>query len=113
VVRGELMPKLSHGRLVTLAEFGHTASFWGSQPAARGRLLDTFFDSGQVDASLYVSQPPVFQVKNGLSAAAHLMLALAVGVVAVLAATIWFAIRRLRRRRRGPAPGSKAAAGGG
>jgi pimeloyl-ACP methyl ester carboxylesterase len=88
VVRGELMPKLAHGRLLALAEFGHTGSFWGSQPAARERLLGTFFDTGQADASLYVRQPPVFQVPNGLSAVAHLMLALAVGVVAIFAAAI-------------------------
>ena len=98
-VRSELMPKLSHGSLVSLAEFGHTASFWGSQPAARDRLLATFFDKGQVDASLYVRQPPVFQVGNGLSALAHRILLIAVFTAGVLIGAVWFVVRRLGRRR--------------
>jgi pimeloyl-ACP methyl ester carboxylesterase len=99
-VRSELMPKLSHGSLVSLAEFGHTASFWGSQPAARDRLLATFFDKGQVDASLYVRQPPVFQVANGLSALAHRILLIAVFTAGVLIGAVWFVVRRRGRRRR-------------
>jgi pimeloyl-ACP methyl ester carboxylesterase len=102
-VRSELMPKLSHGHLVSLAEFGHTVSFWRSQPAARDRLLDAFFDRGQADSSLYVRQPPVFQVANGLSGLVHRMLMIAVLGAGVLVAAVWFAVRGLRRRKRATA----------
>ena len=99
-VRSELMAPLSHGRLVSLEEFGHTASFWGSQPAARERLLQTFFDEGRVDSSLYVRQPPVFQVSNGFGVWARRLLIVAAAAVAIAAAAVWLAIVRFRRRRR-------------
>ena len=99
-VRSELMPKLAKGRLVSLEEFGHTASFWGSQPAARQRLLETFLDTGQADSSLYVRQPPVFQVGNGLSAVAHRILIVAAVAASAVIAAVWLAIFRPRRRGR-------------
>ena len=103
-VRNQLMPKLSHGRLVSLAEFGHTASFWRSQPSARDRLLGAFFDTGQVDAGLYVRQPPVFQLSNGLSVLAKRILVITVAVAGAMIATVRFAILRLRLRRRATPP---------
>ena len=36
-----------------LPGFGHSTSFWTDQPEAGTRLINTFFDSGQVDDSLY------------------------------------------------------------
>ena len=109
-VRGELMPELSHGHLVSLAEFGHTASFWGSQPAARDRLLATFFDDGHVDASLYVRQPPVFQVETGLGRLAHEIAALAGLGLVVIGAAIWLVIRAVRGRKIRPPAASLPAA---
>jgi pimeloyl-ACP methyl ester carboxylesterase len=98
--RDELLPSLSHGHLVPLAEFGHTASFWGSQPKARDRLLNTFLDSGRVDTSLYVRQAPVFQIDNGLGRVMHEILVVAVVFFVVLAGMIWLVIAVLRSRRR-------------
>ncbi len=49
----ELLPHLPNGHQVVLAELGHTTDFWSQQPEASTRLVNTFFDSGQVDDSLY------------------------------------------------------------
>ena len=36
-----------------LRNLGHTDDFWAYEPAASTRLVNTFFDSGRVDTSLY------------------------------------------------------------
>jgi pimeloyl-ACP methyl ester carboxylesterase len=102
-VARDLMPKLSHGRLVTLAELGHVQSFWGSQPVARDHLLTTFFDRGDVNSSLYVRQAPVFRVENGLPHVAHMLRAAAALASLIVAAAIGLVVRALGRRRRAAA----------
>jgi pimeloyl-ACP methyl ester carboxylesterase len=49
----ELLPYLPNGHQVVLAGLGHTTSFWAEQPEAGSHLINTFFDSGRVDDSLY------------------------------------------------------------
>ncbi len=49
----ELLPYLPNGHEVVLPELGHTGSFFAEQPEAGSRLINTFFDSGRVDDSLY------------------------------------------------------------
>jgi RND superfamily putative drug exporter len=49
----ELLPHLRNGRKVVLAELGHTDTFWSYEPKASTRLLNTYFDTGRVDTSLY------------------------------------------------------------
>jgi pimeloyl-ACP methyl ester carboxylesterase len=49
----EVLPHLPNGHQVVLAELGHTDDFWSYQPEASSRLVNTFFDSGTVDDSLY------------------------------------------------------------
>jgi pimeloyl-ACP methyl ester carboxylesterase len=49
----ELLPHLPNGHQVVLPNFGHTTDFWTYQPKASARLVNTFFDSGKVDDSLY------------------------------------------------------------
>ncbi len=49
----ELLPHLPNGHQVVLAELGHTTDFWTQQPNASTRLINTYFDSGEVDDSLY------------------------------------------------------------
>jgi len=49
----ELLPHLPNGHQVVLPGFGHSTSVWTDQPEAGSRLINTFFDSGQVDDSLY------------------------------------------------------------
>jgi TAP-like protein len=53
VATDELLPSLSNGQQVVLAELGHTDDFWTYKPQASTRLITTFFASGRVDDSLY------------------------------------------------------------
>jgi pimeloyl-ACP methyl ester carboxylesterase len=52
----ELLPHLPNGEQVVLEGFGHSLDFWTYQPEAADRLVNTFFDSGRVDDSLYGPQ---------------------------------------------------------
>ncbi len=56
VATKELLPYLPNGHQVILAGFGHTTSFWTEQTKASNNLINTFFDTGKVDASLYKPQ---------------------------------------------------------
>ncbi len=52
----ELLPYLPNGHQVILAGFGHTTSFWTEQTKASTHLINTYFDTGKVDDSLYKPQ---------------------------------------------------------
>ena len=56
VATKELLPYLPNGHQVVLPGFGHSTSVWTQQPEAGSRLINTFFDSGKVDRSLYKPQ---------------------------------------------------------
>ncbi|HEY6835643.1 MAG TPA: alpha/beta fold hydrolase [Gaiellaceae bacterium] len=49
----ELLPHLRNGRAVLLPQTGHSDTFWSYEPKASTRLLNTYFDTGRVDTSLY------------------------------------------------------------
>src|SRR5437899_2768299 len=53
IARRQLLPYLPNGKEIVLAGFGHLPTFWQEQPAATSRLINTYYDSGQVDASLF------------------------------------------------------------
>jgi pimeloyl-ACP methyl ester carboxylesterase len=95
----ELLPYLSNGDQVILKDLGHTGSFWSSQPEARVHLLNTFYDTGQVDASLYTYQPLDFDVGLGWPGLAKLLLAIVVLVPILLLVLVWWIIRWAKRRR--------------
>jgi pimeloyl-ACP methyl ester carboxylesterase len=95
----ELLPYLSNGEQVILEDFGHTGSFWDSQPEARVHMLNTFFDTGQVDASLYTYQPLDFDVGLGWPGLAKLLVAVVVLVLILLLVSVWWIIRWAKRRR--------------
>jgi pimeloyl-ACP methyl ester carboxylesterase len=95
----ELLPYLSNGEQVILKDIGHTSSFWNSQQEARGHMLNAFFDTGQVDASLYTYQPLDFDVGLGWPALAKLLLAVVVLVPILLLVLVWWIIRWAKRRR--------------
>ncbi|MCP4933213.1 MAG: hypothetical protein GY927_03190, partial [bacterium] len=60
----ELLPHLSNGQQVILEDIGHTESIWQSQAEARARLVNTYFDTGEVDDSGYTYQPLNFTVET-------------------------------------------------
>jgi hypothetical protein len=96
--RDELLPHLSRGHQVILKDIGHTGSFWSSQPQARARLLSTYFDSGQVDDSLYEYQAPVFDVDKSWGGMAKIVLAVLVVVFGALILLMVVIGRKLRRK---------------
>ena len=95
----ELLPVLSNGQQVILKEFGHTNDFWGLQPEATVHMLTTFYDTGEVDDSLYTYQPMDFHVDRGWPVQAKQYLAIAAAVVIVLLGMVYFIVRWVRRRR--------------
>ena len=99
----KLLPFLSNGQQVILEEFGHGNTFWNSQPGARLHMLTTFYDTGDVDASLYAYQPLDFDVGGGWPGLAKRLLAILLVVIVLLAALVtflvWFVAQRRGRRR--------------
>jgi hypothetical protein len=97
----ELLPYLSNGELVLLEEFGHGNSFWNSQAEARLHMLTKFFNSGDVDASLYTYQPIDFDVGRGWPGLIKFILAIGLVVlillVTLIATVIYIVSRKVRR----------------
>jgi pimeloyl-ACP methyl ester carboxylesterase len=95
----ELLPSLSNGEQVVLSEFGHTSDVRGLQPEATIHLLTTFFNTGEVDDSLFTYQPMDFHVGLGFPEMARLLVAVVVLVPILLLVLIWWIIRWAKRRR--------------
>jgi pimeloyl-ACP methyl ester carboxylesterase len=96
----ELLPHLSNGHEVVLPDIGHTDDFWTYQTPAANRLINTYFDSGRVDTSLYKRTPVDFTPALGNGSIAEITLGamLALATLTVLS-LLWMA---LRVRWRGP-----------
>jgi uncharacterized membrane protein YdfJ with MMPL/SSD domain/pimeloyl-ACP methyl ester carboxylesterase len=96
----ELLPHLPNGRKVVLAEMGHSDTFWTDQPKAGTRLLNTYFDTGRVDTSLYTPAkvdftPEVTHTALGKGFAAALF-----GLPVIVLLSLLLMRRRVRRRGR-------------
>ena len=99
----ELLPSLKKGQHVVIAEQGHVGDFWGFQPAARQRLLTSFYDTGTADASLYKYLPMDFKPSIRFPTVAKL---LAIGSMLLLFGlgwAAWTSLHRLARRKASPA----------
>jgi pimeloyl-ACP methyl ester carboxylesterase len=92
IMTNELLPYLPNGQQVVLPEIGHTGTFFAVQPEASSRLINTFFDTGRVDDSLYQPRTIDFTPANsfGKIAKVFLGLALALATLAVLS-LLWMA----------------------
>jgi len=95
----ELLPYLSHGQQVILAERSHDDLPGFDQPQATERLLTSFLDTGVADDSLYTYAPIDFRVSWGYPALAKLLLGLALLLITAVVAVIWFVVRRIQRRK--------------
>jgi pimeloyl-ACP methyl ester carboxylesterase len=104
----ELLPHLPNGHRVVLGNLGHTDDIWAYEPAASKHLINTFFNSGRVDTSLYTPNRVDFTPSTSQGKIAKIVLAvmLAFAVLTVLS-LLWMP---LRVRRRG-AFGRKASGG--
>jgi pimeloyl-ACP methyl ester carboxylesterase len=96
----ELLPMLSNGTQVILAEFGHSADVWNVQPKTTERLLTSFYDTGVADDSLYSYEPMDFHVGLGFPKIAKLGLGAALFVLVAALAMIGYVLRWMRRGRR-------------
>jgi pimeloyl-ACP methyl ester carboxylesterase len=103
VMTKELLPYLPNGQQVVLPGLGHTGSFFAIQSEASSRLINTFFDTGKVDTSLYQIQTVDFASASnfGTMAKVFLGLALALAALAVLS-LVWMAWRVHKRGSFGP-----------
>ena len=95
----ELLPYLSKGQQVILAERSHADLPGFDQPQAIERLLTSFLDTGVADDSLYTYAPIDFRVSWGYPAQAKLLLGLVLLLIAAVVAVIWFVVRRVQRRK--------------
>jgi TAP-like protein len=99
----ELLPHLSNGHQVVLAELGHTNDFWTYEPEAGSRLINTFFDTGAVDDSGYTRRAMDFSTGVTFSALAKGILGFLLGfALLALGSLVWLPYRVRRRGRIGP-----------
>ena len=89
----ELLPYLSKGQHVVVAECGH-GEMLSQQPEASERLLTSFFDTGEADDSLFTYQPWEYNVGLGFPAIAKIILA----VGALIVTFILILVRKLVKR---------------
>ena len=95
----ELLPYLSKGQQVILAEASHNdLPGIDTQPQATERLITSFLDTGVADDSLYTYAPIDFQVSWGYPALAKIGLALVLLLIALAVGGIWFILQRVKRR---------------
>jgi pimeloyl-ACP methyl ester carboxylesterase len=96
----KLLPHLSNGHEVVLPDIGHTDDFWTYQTPASNRLINTYFDSGRLDTSLYTRTPVDFTPALSHGAIAEIALGAMLGLAALtVLSLLWMA---LRVRWRGP-----------
>jgi pimeloyl-ACP methyl ester carboxylesterase len=94
----DLLPHLPNGRQVVLRNIGHTDDFWATQKAAGNRLINTYFDSGRVDTSLYTRTRVDFTPAMSQGNIARIVLGSMLGLAALtLQSLIWMPLRVLRR----------------
>ena len=99
----ELLPYLSHGQQVIVAEMSHYDLPATNQPQAIERLLTSFYDTGVADNSLYTYAPIDFQVSWGYPALAKLLLGLVFLLITAVVTITWLIVRRVQRRKAGQA----------
>jgi hypothetical protein len=95
--RDELMPHLNNGQHVVLKAQGHTETFWNTQAQARAHLLNTYFNTGVVDDSLYQHESLVFDVNQSWGGMANALLTAFISIFGILILLAVLATRRIRK----------------
>jgi len=104
----QLLPHLPNGHQVVLAGLGHSDDFWAYQPDAGKRLLNTFFDTGRVDRSLFRTNRIDFTPGFSHGSIAKIIVAVMLAFAALtIVSLLWLPLRAYRRGRFG----RKASAG--
>lgn len=94
----QLLPYLPNGHQVVLVGLVHSPSFWADQPEAGARLINTYFDSGQVDDSLYKPQAVDFTPGQTLTALAKVIAGAIVAVAIITMLSMAWIAHRVRVR---------------
>jgi uncharacterized membrane protein YdfJ with MMPL/SSD domain/pimeloyl-ACP methyl ester carboxylesterase len=97
--RRKLLPHLPNGHQVVLPGIGHTDDFWSYQPAAADHLVNTFLDTGRVDASRYTANRVDFDAFPQTTIA-KIVLAVIVGFAALTILSLLALWLRVRSRGR-------------
>jgi uncharacterized membrane protein YdfJ with MMPL/SSD domain/pimeloyl-ACP methyl ester carboxylesterase len=100
VATKELLPYLPNGHQVVLAERGHTTDFWTQQPEASSRLINTFFDSGRIDDSLYKPASVDFTPEVTQTALGKGLAGAMVGLALLTVLSLLWMVRRVHKRGR-------------
>jgi predicted RND superfamily exporter protein/pimeloyl-ACP methyl ester carboxylesterase len=93
----ELLPHLSNGHQVVLSNLGHTDDFWSFEPVASKRLVNTFFDRGRVDTSLYTDNVVDFKPFSHGAIAKILLGVMLVFAALTVLSLLWMPLRVRRR----------------
>ncbi len=95
----ELLPALENGREIILSDMGHTEDLWYAQPKATIHLLRTYFDTGEVDDSLFEHQPVKFEIDfPSFPTLGKLMLFIPLFIVGLIGGVVLLWVRRRRKR---------------
>jgi hypothetical protein len=94
----DLLPYLTNGQEVVIPRLGHSTSFWTEQPQASTRLVDTFFDTGRVDKSLYAPMKVDFTPKMTLPTMAKGIAAGMIGIALITVISLLAMARRVHSR---------------
>jgi pimeloyl-ACP methyl ester carboxylesterase len=97
----DLLPHLPNGQQVVLDGFGHSFDFWTYQPEASSRLINTFFDSGEVDDSLYKPASVDFTPEVTQTALAKGIAGSMVGLAVLTVISLLGMARRVQVHKRG------------
>ena len=93
-----MLPHLPNGHQVVLRGIGHTDDFWVYEPTASNRLVNTFFDSGRVDTSLYTPNTIAFTPSVGHGTIAKILLAVMLSFAALTVLSLLWLPYRVHRR---------------
>jgi hypothetical protein len=104
----ELLPYLANGHQVLLEGLGHTGSFFAEQPEASNRLINAFFDSGQIDDSLYTSIVVDFTPEMTLTWLANAIASIMIGLALIMIASLVWMAYHVRTRASFGRPASAA-----
>lgn len=94
----ELLPYLTNGRQIILAEMGHVSDVMTLQPEAAAHLLATFYDTGDVDDSLFQYMPMSFAVKMSFPQIAKMIVGAIGLIIPATAVGLWLLARRIRKK---------------
>jgi pimeloyl-ACP methyl ester carboxylesterase len=98
VATKEFLPYLPNGHQVVLPGLGHSTSFWTEQREAGSRLINTFFDSGRVDDSLYKPMSVDFTPEVTQTALAKGIAGSMVGLALLTVLSLLWMVRRVHKR---------------